>query len=101
MEIETNNQSYCQNIQAENNNNVTFSESRKTVAYKKYLKELLLNLHHTISMITNKKSIIADSSRNEPNKRINTISNCYNPQLNINDIVSLGNQSMYIKCYPP
>ena len=48
MENETNNQSYCQNIQAENNNNVIFSEPRKTVAYKKYLKELLVNLHHTM-----------------------------------------------------
>ena len=99
--IEVSNQSYCQDIKAEKNKNVTFSEPRKNVAYEKYLKELLEHLHHTISMITIKKSIIVESSRNEPNKRINAISNCYNLHLNNNDIVSLDNKSMYIKYYPP
>ena len=99
--IEVSNQSYCQDIKAEKNKNVTFSEPRKNVAYEKYLNELLEHLHHTISMITIKKSIIVESSRNQPNKRINAISNCYNPHLNNNDIVSLDNKSIYIKYYPP
>ena len=103
---ESNNELYCQDKKARKMNystlcDVNVKEPRRTIAYEKYLKELLVKFHNVISMLKVIISIKAENSLCEPNKQIIGKSKYFIGKLNIPNSLSLNNRSIYIKYYPP
>ena len=103
---ESNNELYCQDKKARKMNYSTLCEEnvkepRRTIAYKKYIKELLVKFHNFTSMQKVIRSIKAEKSRNEPNKGNIGKSKYFRRKLNIPNSLPLDNRSIYIKYYPP
>jgi len=92
---------HCQEIQTGKLNDFIPYESRKTVTYETYLKELLEHLHNIIFMIPMTKSINAESSNNETNNYNMAKSKYHEPYSNIPNTLTPLNRSIYIKYYPP